>query len=169
MSLSPPIASPVAAGPPVVGEAGAPASVRNGSASVKQAYAAARSFEAVLLQQLTSSLAAGSGMSGEGESEGSSEESSLGGSSGEASGGMLASTMPSTLAETLMRSGGLGIAAQLMGPHVPGASVPAGVTASGGSPAGILGPAGGLSAGPAASSAPAAAVGTVAPSGGVAA
>jgi hypothetical protein len=168
MSLLPPIASPVAAGLPVVGEAGAPASVRNGSPAVKQAYAAAQSFEAVLLQQLTSSLAAGAGMSGEGESEGASEESSLGGSSGEASGGMLASMMPSTLAETLMRSGGLGIAAQLVGPHVPGASVPAGATASGGSPAGIPGPAGGLSAGPTASSASAAG-GAVAPSGGVAA
>jgi hypothetical protein len=150
MSLSPLTASPVASGLPAVGEAGAPASVRNGSASVKQAYAAAKSFEEVLLQQLTSSLAATSGLSGESESEGASGESSPG-STGEASGGMLSSTMPSTLAETLMRSGGLGIAAQLMGPHVPGASLPGGAAASGGSPA------------------PSAAPTAVAPSGGVAA
>ncbi len=64
----------------VVDEAHAPASVRNGSAAVKQAYASAQGFEEMLLQQLSSSLVQSSGLSGEGEAsgEGSGEEGSLG-------------------------------------------------------------------------------------------
>ena len=71
-------ASVTSAGLSVVDEAHAPASVRNGSASVKQAYASAQGFEEMLLQQLSSSLVQSSGLSGEGESsgEGSGEEGS---------------------------------------------------------------------------------------------
>lgn len=108
-------APPVTAmGTSVVDEAHAPASVRNGSASVKQAYASAQGFEEMLLQQLSSSLVQSSGLSGEGESgEGSSEEGSSE-AGGAAGGGMLSSLLPQTLTEGVMREGGLGLAGQLM-------------------------------------------------------
>ena len=85
-------ATPAAAtGLPVADAANAPASVRNGSTAVKQAYSSARGFEEMLLQQLSSSLVQSSGLSGEGESsgEGSGEEGSSGGGS-EANDGTLA-------------------------------------------------------------------------------
>jgi hypothetical protein len=108
----------MATGTSVVDEAHAPASVRNGSASVKQAYASAQGFEEMLLQQLSSSLVQSSGLSGEGESgeEGSSE------AGGEAGSSMLSSLLPQTLTEGVMREGGLGLAGQLMGSLDPSAS-----------------------------------------------
>lgn len=115
-------APPVTAtGTSVVDEAHAPASVRNGSASVKQAYASAQGFEEMLLQQLSSSLVQSSGLSGEGESgeEGSSE------AGGEAGSSMLSSLLPQTLTEGVMREGGLGLAGQLMGSLDPSASTAA--------------------------------------------
>jgi hypothetical protein len=133
-SVAPLTAAPVAAtGLPVVDEARAPASVRNGSAAVKQAYASAQGFEEMLLQQLSSSLVQSSGLSGEGESsgEGSGEEGSLEGG-GEA--GMLSSLLPQTLTEGVMREGGLGMAGQLMGSLDPSASATA-ATHSGGASA----------------------------------
>jgi hypothetical protein len=111
-TATPVSAPPVTAmGTSVVDEAHAPASVRNGSASVKQAYASAQGFEEMLLQQLSSSLMQSSGLSGEGESgeEGSSE------AGGEAGSSMLSSLLPQTLTEGVMREGGLGLAGQLMG------------------------------------------------------
>ncbi len=123
-SLAPLTAAPLAsAGLSVVDEAHAPASVRNGSASVKQAYSSAQGFEEMLLQQLSSSLVQSSGLSGEGESsgEGSGEEGSSE-AGGEAGGGMLSSLLPQTLTEGVMRAGGLGLAGQLMHSLDPSAS-----------------------------------------------
>ncbi len=118
-----PLAPLASAALPVVNEARAPASVRNGSAAVKQDYATAESFEEMLLQQLSSSLAQSSGLSGEGEGggEGGGEEGSSEG--GEAGGGMLSSLLPQTLTESVMREGGLGLATQLMGALAPSAGV----------------------------------------------
>lgn len=116
-----PLTAPVAAtGLPALGEANAPASVRNGDAAVKQAYAAAKGFEEMLLQQLSQSLTQSSGLSGEGEG-GAGGEGSPGGS-GEAGMGMLASLLPQTLTEGVMREGGLGLAGQLAGTLDPTAS-----------------------------------------------
>jgi hypothetical protein len=129
----------------VLGEAHAPTSVRNGSASVKQAYASAQGFEEMLLGQLSSSLVQSSGLSGEGESsgEGSGEEGSSE-AGGAAGGGMLSSLLPQTLTEGVMRAGGLGLAGQLMHSLDPSASAaaPTGASARGGASA----PAGGASA-----------------------
>ncbi len=66
-SVAPITAAPVTStATSVVDEAHAPASVRNGSAAVKQAYASAQGFEEMLLQQLSSSLVQSSGLSGKG-------------------------------------------------------------------------------------------------------
>jgi hypothetical protein len=119
---------------PVVDEARAPASVRNGSASVKQAYATAQGFEEMLLQQLSSSLVQSSGLSGEGESGEGSGEAGASETGGEAGGGMLSSLLPQTLTEGVMREGGLGMAGQLMGSLDPSASAK-GTTPTGGASA----------------------------------
>ncbi|HEV3321990.1 MAG TPA: hypothetical protein VG147_07350 [Solirubrobacteraceae bacterium] len=148
---------------PVVDEArgvGGLESVRNGSASVKQAYASAQGFEEMLLQQLSSSLVQSSGLSGEGESgEGSGEEGSSE-AGGEAGGSMLASLLPQTLTDGVMREGGLGLAGQLMGSLDPSSTMAAAAGASAAASGGAsvpapLGSAGGVSA-PSAASAPAA-------------
>lgn len=130
--------APIAAtGLPVVNEANAPASVRNGSAAVKQAYASAQGFEEMLLQQLSQSLTQSSGLSSEGETaggagEGSGEEGSLGGG-GETGSGMLSSLLPQTLTEGIMREGGLGLAKQLVGDLDPSTSpTRAAITPTGG-------------------------------------
>ena len=103
----------------------------NGSAAVKQAYSSAKGFEEMLLQQLSSSLAQSSGLSGEGASgEGSGEEGSAEG--GEAGSSMLSSLLPQTLTEGVMREGGLGIAGQLMRSLDPSASTAATVGHTGG-------------------------------------
>jgi Rod binding domain-containing protein len=137
---------------PIANETRAPAAVRNGSATVKQAYANAQGFEAMLLQQLSQSLVQSSGLGGEGEAggEGSSGEegASVGGESG---GGMLASLLPQTLTEGVMRQGGLGLAAQLMRSLDPGAAGTAATTAAAGA-------SGGAAAPPPAAASPAAAV-----------
>jgi hypothetical protein len=118
-----PVTAPplTATGTTVVDEAHAPAAVRNGSASVKQAYASAQGFEEMLLQQLSSSLVQSSGLSGEGASgEGAGEE-----GSSEAGGTMLSSLLPQTLTEGVMREGGLGLAGQLMGSLDPSSAAAA--------------------------------------------
>jgi hypothetical protein len=154
-SLAPLTAAPVGTtlpttGLPVLDEAHAPASVRNGSASVKQAYASAQGFEEMLLQQLSSSLVQSSGLSGEGESsgEGSSEEGSSE-AGGAAGGGMLSSLLPQTLTEGVMRAGGLGLAGQLLHSLDPSASAAAPVSGGASASAGAASapaPAGGASA-----------------------
>jgi hypothetical protein len=129
--MSTPIASTAAAGTglSITDEAHAPAAVRNGSATVKKAYASAQAFEEMLLQQLSQSMLQSSGLGGEGGSEG--EESSGEGSSG-GEGGMLTSLLPQALTEGVMREGGLGLATQLMSSLDPAA----GAAASGASAAG---------------------------------
>jgi Rod binding domain-containing protein len=124
--MSTPIAPTAATGTglSIADEAHAPAAVRNGSATVKKAYASAQGFEEMLLQQLSQSMLQSSGLGGEGGSEG--EEGSEGSSGGE--GGMLTSLLPQALTEGVMREGGLGLATQLMSSLDPAA----GAAASGG-------------------------------------
>lgn len=98
---------PSASGPtglPVVNQALEPAWVRHGSASVKQAYESALSFEATLVEQLSRSL------SSSGSPEG---ESSVEGESGEGASGVLSAELPQALSSGIMSAGGLGLAAQL--------------------------------------------------------
>ncbi|HWX44133.1 MAG TPA: hypothetical protein VNY52_02300 [Solirubrobacteraceae bacterium] len=129
----------VAAGAPALDQAHAPASVRDGSKAVKQAYETAQGFEEMLLQQLSQSLVQSSGLTGEGDvaGEASSEEGVGGGPGG--GGSMLTSLLPQTLAEGVMREGGLGIATQLMGALDPAATT------------GAIGQTGGVSVGGSAS------------------
>jgi Rod binding domain-containing protein len=121
--MSSPIAPTTAAtGLSVTDEAHAPAAVRNGSASVKKAYASAQGFEEMLMQQLSQSMLQSSGLGGEGGGEG--EEGSSGGSSS-GEGGMLTSLLPQALTEGVMREGGLGLATQLMSSLDPAAAASA--------------------------------------------
>jgi Rod binding domain-containing protein len=133
---------------PAVNETHAPASVREGSTAVKQAYATAQGFEEMLLQQLSQSLAQTSGLSGEGEteaSEGSGQEGSLE-AGGEGGSSMLSSLLPQTLTEGIMHGGGIGLAAQMMDALDPsaarapasGSPASAGVTGGAGAPASIV-------------------------------
>jgi len=80
--MSTPIApaAVAATGLSITDEAHAPAAVRNGSATVKKAYASAQGFEEMLLQQLSQSMLQSSGLGGEGEGGGEGEESSSGSS-----------------------------------------------------------------------------------------
>ena len=100
---------PATTGLPVVNQALEPASVRHGSAAVQKAYQSALAFEQVLVEQLSKSLSASSGLGGESSQEGESG-SEEGGSS--ASGG-LSSMLPQALASGVMHAGGLGLAAQM--------------------------------------------------------
>ena len=154
MSPLPLTAPASAAGPPALGTASgvdAPASIRNGSSAVKQAYAAAQGFEEMLLQQLSQSLTQSSGLSGESEAgggESSGGEGSLTAGAG-AEGGMLASLLPQTLTEGIMRAGGLGLAAQLTRTLDPATSAAASAGSAGVSAASSsasVGSAGGASA-----------------------
>jgi hypothetical protein len=138
------VTSTAATGLPAVDEANAPASVRDGSAAVKQAYSSAQGFEEMLLQQLSSSLVQSSGLSGEGESsgEGSGEE---GSSEGGSEASMLSSLLPQTLTEGVMHAGGLGLAGQLMSSLDPSASAAAAPTSAAASSA-VAAQSGGASA-----------------------
>jgi Rod binding domain-containing protein len=91
---------------PVVNQALEPAAVRDGSASVKQAYDEALSFESVLVNQLCQQLLASSGLDGSGGLGGES-------SAGDASTSAFGSLLPGALASSIMADGGLGLAAQL--------------------------------------------------------
>jgi hypothetical protein len=99
------------AGLPVVNQALEPEWVRHGSASTQKAYESALAFEEMLVQQLSQSLTATSGLDGESSQEGepASEE---GGSSG-ANSGELSSLLPQALSSGVMNAGGLGLAAQM--------------------------------------------------------
>ena len=101
-----------AAGLPAVDRALEPAWVRHGSPTTQKAYAAALAFEATLVEELSKSLAATSDLGGESapEGESSSEE---GGSADAGAGGVLSSMLPPALSSSVMRTGGLGLAAQL--------------------------------------------------------
>lgn len=97
---------------PVVSQTLEPAWVRNGSASTQKTYETALAFEQMLVEQLSQSLTASSGLgdeSGE-EGESSSESSSSGGS---AASGPLSSMLPQALTSGVMSAGGLGLAAQM--------------------------------------------------------
>lgn len=98
-------------GSPVVNEALEPSWVRDGSAETQKAYQTALAFEQMLVEQLSQSLTASSGLGGE-ESE--SGESGEGGSSGSsAASSPLSSMLPQALTSSVMSAGGLGLAAQM--------------------------------------------------------
>jgi hypothetical protein len=100
-----------ATGLPVVNQALEPAWVRHGSASTQKAYETALSFEQTLVEQLSKSLAATSGLGGEESQEG--ESSEEGGSASGAQSGELSAMLPQALSSGVMSAGGLGLAAQL--------------------------------------------------------
>lgn len=101
--------SPLASGGlPAVNQTLEPAWVRNGSAATQKAYQTALAFEQMLVEELSQSLTASSGLGGE---EG---ESSEGGSSGSsAASGPISSMLPQALTSGVMNDGGLGLAAQM--------------------------------------------------------
>jgi hypothetical protein len=125
MSIAP---IPAQSSLPVVNQTLEPEWVRKGSAATQKAYQTALSFEETLVEQLSKSLTATSGVEGEGSQEGESEG---GGSSAESS--ALSSSLPQALSAGIMNAGGLGLAAQLAR-GLPGAAGAA-VAKSGGSSA----------------------------------
>jgi Rod binding domain-containing protein len=123
-------------GLPLINQALEPASVRNGSPATQKAYASALDFEQMLVQQLSQSMVATSGLEGSGEqgagAEGSSEESgeeSLAGMG--AANSQLTSQLPQTLTEGVMSQGGLGLAQQLMTQLEPAAAATGATAATG--------------------------------------
>jgi Rod binding domain-containing protein len=107
-------AASAAAGLPVVNQALEPKWVRDGSAATQKAYDSALSFEQTLVEQLSQSLTATSGLGGESsqERESSSEAGGAGGSSS-ANDSELSSLLPQALSSGVMSAGGLGLAAQM--------------------------------------------------------
>jgi Rod binding domain-containing protein len=97
-------------GLPTVNQTLEPAWVRKGSAATQKAYETALAFEQMLVEELSQSLTASSGLGGESGAEGESSEGSAGG--GGAS-GPLASMLPQALTNGVMSAGGLGLAAQM--------------------------------------------------------
>jgi hypothetical protein len=146
--MSAPLSAPTGlsggAGLPVVNQALEPASVRNGSPARQQTYARALDFEQMLVQQLSKSLTAASGLGEEGEeateggtgleASGSSSEGSSGSIAPGAMGGGLSSLLPEALSNGVMSQGGLGLASQLMGDLEPAGTATAAksVSATGG-------------------------------------
>jgi Rod binding domain-containing protein len=132
-------------GVPIVDQALEPEWVRHGSAATQKAYTSALAFEQTLVEQLSQSLAASSGMDGEGSSEGEgSEEGS--GASGQAGDSQLSAMLPQALAGGVMHAGGLGLAAQLtrqLEAQSTGGHTPLGGVSPGG---GTVAPAGGAAA-----------------------
>jgi hypothetical protein len=107
------VSGSVATGLPVANQALEPQWVRDGSDSTKKAYASALSFEQTLVEQLSQTLTATSGLEGEsssGEAESSSEEDAPGSNMG---GSQLSSLLPQALSSGVMHAGGLGLAAQM--------------------------------------------------------
>jgi Rod binding domain-containing protein len=165
---SPAAGPPTTTAVPIASATRAPASVRAGSATVKQAYANAQGFEEMLLQQLSQSLVQSSGLSGESEAGGEGSSGEEGASLGGESSGMLASLLPQTLTEGVMRQGGLGLATQLMNSLDPAAASSAATAAGAGTAGAAVAPASttsGASGAAPASTAPAATAtgGAVAP------
>lgn len=97
-------------GLPTVNQTLEPAWVRKGSAATQKAYETALAFEQMLVEELSQSLTASSGLGGESGAEGESSEGSSG--SGGAS-GPLSSMLPQALTSGVMSAGGLGLAAQM--------------------------------------------------------
>lgn len=105
-------------GLPAVDSAREPKWVRDGSASTQKAYESALAFEQTLVEQLSQSLVASSGLGGEaaGEpaGEGGEPEASGGGAQASAPGNSeLAALLPQGLTNSVMSAGGLGLAAQM--------------------------------------------------------
>ncbi len=96
-------------GLPAVDQALEPEWVRNGSATTQKTYALAESFEAMLVQQLSQSMARTSGL--EGEEGSASGEGDAAGTSPQPS--ELTTLLPQALSDSVMHAGGLGMAAQL--------------------------------------------------------
>jgi Rod binding domain-containing protein len=108
MSIAGASGSPLpASGLPVVNQTLEPTWVRDGSASTQKSYQTALAFEDVLVEQLSKSLTATSGLEGESGQEG--ESSSEGGSSSSP----FSSMLPQALTSGVMSAGGLGLAAQM--------------------------------------------------------
>jgi hypothetical protein len=84
-----------------------PAWVRNGSSHVKQDYSSALAFEAVLVEQLTSTLSSSGAFGEEGGSESGEEGSGASTSSG------FSQMEPRALAQGVTSGGGLGLADEL--------------------------------------------------------
>jgi Rod binding domain-containing protein len=95
---------------PTVNQTLEPAWVRKGSAATQKAYETALAFEQMLVEELSQSLTATSGLGGESGAEGESSEGSSGGGSAS---GPLASMLPQALTSGVMSAGGLGLAAQM--------------------------------------------------------
>jgi Rod binding domain-containing protein len=93
---------------PVVNQTLEPAWVRHGSAATQKSYQTALAFEELLVEQLSQSTTATSGM--EGESGGEGEASAEGAPPGNSA---LSSMLPHALASGVMSAGGLGLAAQM--------------------------------------------------------
>ncbi len=113
MSILPGIASDTSAaaqGVPAINQAFEPAWVRHGSAATQKAYASALSFEQALVEQLSRSLTATSGLDGESGESGSEEGGSGAGGAGASE---LSSMLPQSLTAGIMNAGGLGMAAQM--------------------------------------------------------
>jgi hypothetical protein len=105
------MSAPIASGLPVVNQALEPKWVRDGSPATQKSYESALAFEDTLVEQLSQSLTASSGLTG--ESSGG-EESEEGGASASAGGDSeLASLLPQGLTSSVMSAGGLGLAAQM--------------------------------------------------------
>jgi Rod binding domain-containing protein len=126
------VASSTAAGLPAVNQAREPAWVRKGSPSTQKAYASALAFEQTLVEQLSQSLTAASGLSGESSPEGESG-SGEGGSSAGGGNSQLSSMLPQALTAGVMNAGGLGLAAQ-MTHDLEGVKATPDAKASGGTP-----------------------------------
>ncbi len=97
-------------GLPAVNQTLEPAWVRKGSPATQKAYETALAFEQMLVEELSQSLTASSGLGGESGAEG---ESSEGASGDSGASGPLSSMLPQALTSGVMSAGGLGLAAQM--------------------------------------------------------
>ncbi len=100
-------------GLPAVNQALEPAWVRRGSSATQKAYASALAFEETLVEQLSQSLAATSGLDGESSQEGGSASEEGGSQGSDASDTQISSMLPQALTAGVMNAGGLGLAAQM--------------------------------------------------------
>ncbi|HLH13858.1 MAG TPA: hypothetical protein VKV16_03640 [Solirubrobacteraceae bacterium] len=123
-----------ATGLPVVDQALEPAWVRHGSAATQKAYASALAFEQTLVEELSQSLAASSGLGGEASQEGAGGGAGEEESSSSASDTQLSAMLPQALAGGVMHAGGLGLAAQ-MTRELEGSAASAGGQRTGGAAA----------------------------------
>jgi len=105
--------TPASAALPAVNQALEPAWVRRGSPATQKTYASALAFEQTLVEQLSKSLTATSGLGGEGSQEGESGSEEGGAAAFGAGNSELSSMLPQALAAGVMDAGGLGMAAQL--------------------------------------------------------